>query len=125
MSTLSPTFAQVMARSRRRFGRQTAKTQLLDMQAVLLADVLNPRTKPTDRAQCARAYDVLEERLRILKGKPLPGQLRPDLVPKPQRRLPSFVAIDAIDVSEAKTSRESPLQGPDGGGSQGARGQSP
>jgi len=115
MDPLSPVKAQAMARTRRRFGRQTAKTQLLDMQAVLLAAVLDPRTKPTDAAQCARAFDVLEERLRILKGKPLPGQLRPDLVPKPTRRLmPSFRSSDVIDaVNTTSKEKESlPALGP-------------
>jgi hypothetical protein len=115
MSTLTSTQAQAMARSRRRFGRQTAKTQLLDMQAVLLRCVLDPDTKPSDAAQCARAFDVLEERIRILRGKPLPGQLRPDLVPKPQRRLPTFTALDVIDVKESLLP-EPPVPAPPPGG---------
>jgi hypothetical protein len=90
---------------RKRAGRRSPRSELIEMQQRLLADVRNPTTKPSDRAMCARAYDVLEERLRILANKPLPGQLRPDLrleQSKPKRMLPSFSAVDAIDVSEPK-----------------------
>lgn len=41
-------------------------------------DAENPKTKPHIRAQCVRAWDILEERKRILRGKPLPGQFRPE-----------------------------------------------
>ena len=108
--------ARDIVRLRRRSGRQTSKTQLLDMQARLLRDVLDPATKPTDAAMCARAFDVLEERLRILKGKPLPGQLRPDLrlEQKPKRIPPTFSSLEAIDVTE--TPKESLSLLPEGPG---------
>ena len=65
---------------------------------------------------CARAFDVLEERLRILKGKPLPGQLRPDLrlEQKPKRIPPTFSSLEAIDVTE--TPKESLSLLPEGRG---------
>jgi hypothetical protein len=47
----------------------------------------------------ARGWDLLEDRKRVLRGKPLPGHLRPDLAPKAKRVLPSFRSYDAIDVS--------------------------
>jgi hypothetical protein len=37
---------------------------------------------PHVRAQCARAWSDLQERKRVLDGKPLPGQLRPDIAQK-------------------------------------------
>jgi hypothetical protein len=46
------------------------------MQQVLRAIVLKEDTKPADAAACSRAYDVLEDRLRILKGKFKPGDVR-------------------------------------------------
>jgi hypothetical protein len=59
-------------------GRRGAVLQLLGMQRVLVADALNPETTPAARAQVARAWEVLEERKRILRGRPLPGSLRPE-----------------------------------------------
>lgn len=59
-------------------GRRGAVLQLLDMQRFLVADALNPDTTPAARAQVARAWEVLEERKRILRGRPLPGSLRPE-----------------------------------------------
>lgn len=37
--------------------------------------------EPADHAALARAFCLIDERIRIRKGIPLPGQLRPDLVP--------------------------------------------
>lgn len=52
-------------------------------------------------AAMVRGWDILEERKRILRNKPLPGHLRPDMPPKARRTLPTFSAIQAIDVIEA------------------------
>lgn len=52
--------------------------QLLDMQDVLYTAALNPDTDASQRAACARAWEVLEERKRIMRGRPLPGSLRPE-----------------------------------------------
>jgi hypothetical protein len=41
---------------------------IVDIQAALLKDVLNPETEPRERAQCACAWEKLEDRKRILKG---------------------------------------------------------
>ena len=58
-----------------------------------MADIRSPDTSPSARAQCARALETIEERLRILNGKPLPGQLRPDLDQKRNaRRKPTLLA---------------------------------
>jgi hypothetical protein len=45
------------------------------MQRVLKADVLNPETAPSARAQVARAWDVLEERKRLIRMKPKPKDI--------------------------------------------------
>jgi hypothetical protein len=60
-------------------GRRGALLQLIDMQRFLVADALAPKTTPSARAQVARAWEVLEERKRILRGRPLPGSLRPEM----------------------------------------------
>jgi|SRR6185436_1268042 len=51
--------------------------QLLDMQDVLYTSALGVDTDPSERAACARAWEVLEERKRIMRGRPLPGSLKP------------------------------------------------
>lgn len=58
-------------------GRKFYK-QLLAMQDRLFLDTVDDSIKPTDRAACARAWEDLEERKRVMRGKPLPGHLRPD-----------------------------------------------
>jgi hypothetical protein len=101
------------------------------MQQVLRAIVLNKDTKPGDAAACSRAYDVLEDRLRILKGKFKPGDVRAaDLDPvrlawtvkrftqanrKTLRGLPgmqSAIAVEA-EIIEQKAAAPSTPRGPD------------
>jgi hypothetical protein len=85
--------AAACAALRTRIGRPKPRSQILRMQAALLADVESKDTPAGYRAQCARAWEVLEERLRIMDGKPLPGQLRPDLDQKRNaRRKPTLLA---------------------------------
>jgi hypothetical protein len=55
-----------------------ALTQLYAMQEVLETSVLAPTTPPKEQAQCACAWERLEERKRILRRIPLPGSLRPN-----------------------------------------------
>lgn len=67
------------------YGTQTY-TEAKRIQKLLLSDIENGKTKPTTRATLARAWCELEERKRILRGRPLPGQLRPVAPAKPKRR---------------------------------------
>ena len=71
--------AAALARRRQRNGRLKPRTQILRMQASLLESATDRSVPPHIRAAAARAWDVLEERIRIIDGKPLPGQLRPEL----------------------------------------------
>lgn len=52
----------------KRVQRPHPLEQVCDMQAMLLKDVLNPELEPRQRAQCACAWEKLEDRKRILKG---------------------------------------------------------
>ncbi len=61
-----------------RHGKPAKRSQILAMQRELLNQVMSPTVDPARKAQCATAYERLEERLRILKGDPLPGSLRPE-----------------------------------------------
>jgi hypothetical protein len=80
MHTLTREQALAMRAKRKGNNRPKPRSQVIRMQASLLLSATDPNVQPHIRAQCARAWDVLEERLRIIDGKPLPGQLRPDLV---------------------------------------------
>jgi len=70
-----------------------AYRQAHEMQQVLYKLALDPSTPGPSKALCARAWDVLEERKRIIRGKPLPGTYRPEL-PKPKaKHYPSLLAV--------------------------------
>jgi hypothetical protein len=58
------------------------------MQSTLFGLVQNLEVAPHIRAQCARAWSELQERKRVLDGKPLPGQLRPEPPPIKRKRIP-------------------------------------
>jgi len=79
--------------------RSNAYMQALAIQDRLLADILNPAVRAADRAQSARAWECIEDRKRILRGRPLPGQLRPDQQPKAMRTRMAFKSTDVIDLS--------------------------
>ena len=57
-------------------ARKSPYQQVIEIQQLLLADIRNPNTKPAARSSCARAFDILEERKRILRMKFRPGDLR-------------------------------------------------
>ena len=63
-------------------GRRGALIQILNMQQTLHKMTTAEGVKPMELASCARAWCELEERKRILRGKPLPGSLKPE---KPKR----------------------------------------
>ncbi len=62
--------------------RASPKSHIEKMQEKLMAFVLDDETEPQKAAQCACAWEKLEERKRILNGDPLPGSLRPEAVKK-------------------------------------------
>jgi hypothetical protein len=91
---------------RRNPGNKSRKTEIRDIQRLLVDDIKKKSTLPHIRAQCARAYDVLEERLRILSGKPLPGMLRPDLAlereaKKGKRKAPALLPMPEVPAGPA------------------------
>jgi hypothetical protein len=51
------------------------------MQGVMVRDIADKDTKPADRAALARAWCSLQEAIRVMRGLPLPGQLRPESDP--------------------------------------------
>jgi hypothetical protein len=66
-------------------GRRNALRQALQLQQRVFDEGIKPGVTPVALAQLARAWDTLEERKRILRGRPLPGSLKPEK-PKPKRR---------------------------------------
>ena len=56
--------------------------QCCEIQRLLMADMKNTATTPTQRASLAKAWDTMEDRKRILKGK---GEPKPvDATKKPR-----------------------------------------
>jgi hypothetical protein len=62
-------------------GRRGSYAQAVWLQDQIIARVENDDVPPMAFASLARAWVELEDRKRILRGVPLPGQLRPDLDP--------------------------------------------
>ena len=71
----------------------------LDLQKVLMADALNPETSAAVRAQVARAWDVLEERKRILKMRPKPRDLDTTAQPKRKASAPTPQTIPFTEAA--------------------------
>lgn len=76
------------------------------LQRLIFSDAQVIGIKPSDLASLARAWCDLQESIRKLRGIPLPGQLRPDLVPgKRGKREP---ILNAQSFSEAVEVPKSP-----------------
>ena len=70
--------------------RQALK-DVLEWQALLLKDGRSDKTGPADRAKLAQAWERLEERKRVLRGRPNPGSYRPsEPKRKPTPTLPPY-----------------------------------
>ena len=77
--------------TRNRASVSKALSNLLTIQRHLQRDIENPATEPHHRASCARAWTDCEERIRILRGKPLPGAYKP--LPLDKKRKPDAVVM--------------------------------
>ena len=95
-------------------GRAADRKALVDMQRTLFQRTQDPKTPAHIAAQCARAWRDLQDMKRIIDGKPLPGQLRPDLAPKQRRGKPALLSMPELP-------KES-LNPPGGGGGSGGGG---
>jgi hypothetical protein len=91
---------------RMKAGCRGALSQLIDMERILAKDALNPTTKPSARAQVARAWEVLEERKRILRMKPKPKDVDvdPQNHQKRMRTVPAQI-LNAADEDRAAESK--------------------
>src|SRR5208283_2297114 len=70
-------------------GRRRTLAEILEMQQVLRESLLSKDTIPSARAQVARAWDVLEERKRVIRMRPKPKDV--DVSPEIKKKR----AIDA------------------------------
>ena len=82
-----------------------AYTELIEIQGLLLARMRLSEERTSCVAACARAYCDCEERKRILKGKPGPGNLRPDLQQKKPRRS-SGAQVSPVLPTDGSAQRE-------------------
>lgn len=65
-------------------------------------------------AQLVKAWDTSRDAVRILRGKPLPGSLRPEPKPKkPRRARVSNEPVDPSMIKEQSMLKESPLPKPE------------
>ena len=71
---------------RTRPGRRLAIRQALDLQELCYATAFAEGTKPMERAQLARAWVVLEEQKRILRGRLKPGSINASMMREPPSR---------------------------------------
>jgi len=85
MATLSSPTPPPKSPVRIRPGKRHALRQALQLQQCVFEEGIKPGVKPVELAQLARAWDCLEERKRILRGRPLPGSLKPEKT-KPRMR---------------------------------------
>jgi hypothetical protein len=94
-----------MCTARIRIYGLTAFSQAIAVQRVLLADALKAETTATARAQVARAWEVLEERKRILRMKPKPKYV--DVDPRNHRHLLRAVPAKILNVADEDGAAES------------------
>lgn len=83
-------------------GRRKSLHQALDIQRLVYDTIRGSNVRPADLASLARAWDILEERKRILRGKPLPGSLKPTT---PKAKKPGTLTAP-LDI--AQDNQESP-----------------
>lgn len=108
MAHLTTEQARALAAMRRTKGKRNPRKTIIEVQSLLLNDIRNKRTSPAVRAKCAIAFDKLEDRLRVLAGKPMPGQLRPDLRLERQqyqrgsRSKPAVLPMPEVDPQHAQ-----------------------
>ena len=71
---------------RTNFVTQRPLKQAVAIQNILFDSISGKRKTKSSEASLARAWADIEERRRILMGKPLPGVLRPEAKPRKQRQ---------------------------------------
>jgi hypothetical protein len=79
-------------------------TEARQLQRLVFQDCSDSKTNARDRAALARAWCVLQDCIRVMRGLPLPGQYRPEADPaKLMKQLKSAMKKSPIDASAIKT----------------------
>lgn len=86
LPSLTSDQARALAKLRKHPGGRNARAMLAEAQLLLMNDIRRKKISPAIRAKCVIALCKAEDMLRILSGKPLPGQYRPDLQGKQSKR---------------------------------------
>lgn len=86
----------------KRWGKSNERQQAVAIQRILEETIRDPDTPEASRASCAVAWTRVQEAKRIIDGKPLPGNLRPELAQlaearKAKRAKPAMFAIPPED----------------------------
>ena len=96
---------------RMRPGRRLSIRQALDLQELCYDTAFQEGTKPVERAQLARAWVVLEEQKRILRGKLKPGSINgtmaKDVRPNKARQS-RIVDVEAVVRLMSQEAEQSP-----------------
>src|SRR6266705_4135349 len=85
-------------RTRIRPGRRESLHAILEMQRVLLRIVTKKRPNDATIPRAALAWERLEDRKRIIRGKPLPGSLKP--VAPSKRKEKYWTEPEKIETNE-------------------------
>ena len=89
------------------------RTQLREarqLQRLIFRDASAPEIKPSDLACLARAWCDLQESIRKLRGIPLPGQLRPDLVPGKRGKREQILDVGSSFAEAAESPKVPPAK---------------
>ncbi len=83
--------------------RLSILSQLVAIQDMLMADILNPETSARERAQCACAWERIEDRKRIHRMKPKPRDVDTlELANMKLRSMKKAPTVFLDDVSKSK-----------------------
>ena len=104
-SAVQPLPAQPTIPAPRR-GASSDRQQAVAIQRKLEKTILDSKTPAASVASCAVAWTRVQDAKRVIDGKPLPGNLRPDEKPNKKRKGPSLLPLPEVPITE-NTSKES------------------
>lgn len=102
---VQPAPAQATIPAPRR-GASSDRQQAVAIQRKLEKTILDNKTPAASVASCAVAWTRVQDAKRVIDGKPLPGNLRPDDKPKGKRKGPSLLPLPEVPIAQ-NTSKES------------------
>jgi hypothetical protein len=87
-------------------NRHPDLSQATTIRQLTYSALQQPDLSPGDLSRLVHAWDKIQERIRILRGKPLPGFLRPEKVGKKKvapamRSEPTIASLDDISATDS------------------------